>query len=63
MFQGTTITKTNPADFSFTIALTTAKDETSVKSPLKDYNATEGHTKNKNFNTYIVTGQSKFKLK
>ena len=42
MFQGTSITKANPANFSFTVHLTTEKDETIVKSLLTDYDATEG---------------------
>ena len=62
MFQGTTITKANPADFNFTIALTTEKDETIVKSLLTDYDATEGQTRINSFDLYIVTGESTFKL-
>ena len=62
MFQGTNITKANPADFSFTVHLTTEKDETIVKSLLTDYDATEGQTRIKTFDLYIVTGESTFKL-
>ena len=62
MFQGTSITKANPADFSFTIHLTTEKDETIVKSLLTDYDATEGQTRINSFDLYIVTGESTFKL-
>ena len=62
MFQGTSITKANPADFSFTVHLTTEKDETIVKSLLTDYDATEGQTRIKTFDLYIVTGESTFKL-
>ena len=62
MFQGTSITKANPADFSFTVHLTTEKDETIVKSLLTDYDATDGQTRVKSFDLYIVTGESTFKL-
>jgi hypothetical protein len=62
MFQGTSITKANPADFSFTVSLTTEKDETIVKSLLTDYDATEGQTRVNSFDLYIVTGESTFKL-
>jgi len=62
MFQGTSITKANPADFSFTIHLTTEKDETIVKSLLTDYDATEGQTRINSFDLYIVSGESTFKL-
>ena len=62
MFQGTSITKANPADFSFTIHLTKEKDETIVKSLLTDYDTTEGQTRIKTFDLYIVTGESTFKL-
>ena len=62
MFQGTSITKANPADFSFTVHLTTEKDETIVKSLLTDYDATEGQTRIKTFDLFIVTGESTFKL-
>ena len=62
MFQGTSVTKANPADFSFTVHLTTEKDETIVKSLLTDYDATEGQTRVNSFDLYIVTGESTFKL-
>ena len=62
MFQGTSITKANPANFSFTVSLTTEKDETIVKSLLTDYDATEGQTRVNSFDLYIVTGESTFKL-
>ena len=62
MFQGTSITKANPADFSFTVHLTTEKDETIVKSLLTDYDATEGQTRVNSFDLYIVSGESTFKL-
>ena len=60
MFQGTSVTKANPADFSFTIHLTTEKDETIVKSLLTDYDSTGSNVKS--FDLYIVTGESTFKL-
>ena len=62
MFQGTSITKANPADFSFTVSLTTEKDETIVKSLLTDYDATEGQTRINSFDLYIVSSESTFKL-
>ena len=62
MFQGTSITKANPADFSFTVYLTKEKDETIVKSLLTDYDATEGQTRIKTFDLYIVSSESTFKL-
>ena len=60
MFQGTSVTKANPADFSFTVHLTTEKDETIVKSLLTDYDSTGSNIKS--FDLYIVTGESTFKL-
>ena len=62
MFQGTSITKANPADFGFTIHLTKEKDEAIVKTLLTDYDATEGQTRIKTFDLYIVAGESTFKL-
>ena len=62
MFQGTSITKANPADFSFTVSLTKEKDETIVKSLLTDYDATEGQTRVMTFDLYIVSSESTFKL-
>ena len=62
MFQGTSITKANPADFGFTIYLTKEKDEAIVKTLLTDYDATEGQTRIKTFDLYVVTGESTFKL-
>ena len=62
MFQGTSITKANPAEFSFSISLTTEKDETIVKALLTDYDATEGQTRVNTFDLYVVTGESTFKL-
>ena len=62
MFQGTSITKANPAEFSFSVNLTTEKDETIVKALLTDYDATEGQTRVNTFDLFIVTGESTFKL-
>ena len=62
MFQGTSVTKANPADFSFTVHLTTEKDETIVKSLLTDYDSTEGQIRVNSFDLYIVTAESTFKL-
>ena len=60
MFQGTSITKANPADFGFTVSLTTEKDETIVKSLLTDYDSTGSNIKS--FDLYIVSSESTFKL-
>ena len=60
MFQGTSITKANPANFSFTVSLTTEKDETIVKSLLTEYDSTGSNIKT--FDLFIVTGESTFKL-
>ena len=62
MFQGTSITKANPANFSFAVHLTQEKDETIVKSLLTDYDTTNGEQLLKSFDLYIVTGESTFKL-
>ncbi len=62
MFQGTSVTKANPANFSFTIHLTTEKDETIVKSLLTDYDTTDGQTRINSFDLYIVSSESTFKL-
>ena len=62
MFQGTSITKANPANFSFAVHLTQEKDETIVKSLLTDYDTTNGEQLLKSFDLYIVTRESTFKL-
>jgi hypothetical protein len=62
MFQGTSITKANPADFSFAVHLTQEKDESIVKSLLTDYDTSNGEQLLKSFDLYIVTGESTFKL-
>ena len=62
MFQGTSITKANPANFSFAVHLTQEKDESIVKSLLTDYDTSNGEQLLKSFDLYIVTGESTFKL-
>ena len=62
MFLGTSITKANPADFSFTTHLTKEKDETIVKSLLTDIETVGGQTRVKSFDLYIVSSESTFKL-
>jgi len=60
MSQGTSITKANPADFSFAVHLTEEKDESIVLDLLVDYDTNE--TNIKSFDLYIVTVESTFKL-
>jgi len=60
MSQGTSITKANPADFSFAVHLTEEKDESIVLDLLVDYDSTGSNMKS--FDLYIVTGESTFKL-
>lgn len=62
MFSGTTITKANPANFSFTIHLTEEKDESIVLDLLTDYDTSTGEQLLKSFDLYIVTNESTFKL-
>ena len=62
MFQGTSITKANPANFSFAVHLTQEKDETIVKSLLTDYDTSNGEQLLKSFDLYIVNRESTFKL-
>ena len=62
MFQGTSITKANPANFSFAIHLTTEKDENIVLDLLTDYDTTSGEQLLKSFDMYIVSSESTFKL-
>jgi len=62
MFQGTSVTKANPANFSFAIHLTEEKDESIVLDLLTDYDTSTGEQLLKSFDTYIVTGESTFKL-
>ena len=62
MFQGTSVTKANPANFSFAVYLTQEKDESIVKSLLTDYDTSNGEQLLKSFDLYIVTGESTLKL-
>ena len=62
MFEGTTITKANPANFSFGIYLTEEKDETIVKSLLTEYDTSSGEQLIKTFDLYIVSTESAFKI-
>ena len=58
MFEGTSITKANPASFSFEVPLTIEKDESIIIDLLGDL--TDGQLKK--FDIYIVTTNSTFKL-
>ena len=49
MFQGTSVTKANPANFSFAIHLTTEKDENIVLDLLTDYDTSTGEQLLKSF--------------
>jgi len=62
MFSGTSITKANPANFSFSIHLTTEKDESIVLDLLTDYDTSTGEQLLKSFDLYIVSNESTFKL-
>jgi hypothetical protein len=66
MFEGSTITKANPASFSFTVPLTEEKDESIVIDLLRDIvtTAEAGITTQqlKSFDMYVQTGSSTFKL-
>ena len=58
MFEGSTITKANPANFSFEVPLTAEKDESIVITLLSDL--TDAQLKS--FDLYVQTGSSIFKL-
>ena len=62
MFEGATITKANPANFSFGVYLTEEKDETIVKSLLTEYDTSSGEQLIKTFDLYIVSTESAFKI-
>ena len=66
MFEGSTITKANPAQFSFTVPLTVEKDESIVMDLITDLVATSDSDietqQLKSFNMYIQTGSSTFKV-
>jgi len=59
MFEGSTITKANPASFSFAVPLTLEKDESIVIDLLSDLVDSE---QLKSFDMYVQTGSSVFKL-
>ena len=58
----TSITKANPANFSFAIHLTTEKDENIVLDLLTDYDTSSGEQLLKSFDMYAVSNESTFKL-
>jgi hypothetical protein len=66
MFEGSNITKANPASFSFTVPFTLEKDESIVVDLLGDIvtTADAGITTQqlKSFDMYVQTGSSTFKL-
>ena len=66
MFEGSTITKANPASFSFEVPFTLEKDESIVVDLLNDIvtTADSGITTQqlKSFDMYVQTGSSTFKL-
>ena len=62
MFQGTSVTKANPANFSFAIHLTSEKDEQIVLDLLTDYDTSTGEQLLKSSDMYIVSNESTFKL-
>jgi stringent starvation protein B len=66
MFEGSTITKANPASFSFTVPLTVEKDESIVLNLANDLVTTvdSGITTQqlKVFSMYVKTGSSTFKV-
>ena len=62
MFNGTTITKANPANFSFGVYLTEEKDETIVKSLLTEYDTSSGEQLVKTFDLYIAVSYTHLTL-
>jgi len=59
MFEGSTITKANEANFSFDVPLTIEKDESIVMDLISDLVDSE---QLKSFDIYIQTGSSTFKI-
>jgi hypothetical protein len=59
MFEGSSITKANPASFSFDVPLTIEKDESIVIDLASDLDSSQ---QLKSFDFYIQTGSSIFKL-
>jgi len=62
MFRGTSITKANPADFSFSTHLTTEKDEQIILELLTDIVTTSGDQQLKSFDIYVVSTNGTFKI-
>ena len=66
MFEGTSITKANPASFSFDVPLTVEKDESiivTLATELSEDTVSDITTQQlKSFDIYIQTGSSTFKL-
>ena len=66
MFEGSTITKANPASFSFGVPLTGEKDESIIMDLISDIVATSDSDievqQLKSFNMYVQTGASTFKI-
>jgi len=62
MFQGTSITKANPANFSFETHLTLEKDESIVLDLLTDYDTSSGEQLLKSFDMYVVSNTQTLKL-
>jgi len=66
MFEGTTVTKANPAQFSFSVPLTAEKDESIVMDLLSDLVATSDSDietqQLKAFDMYVQTKSSTFKV-
>ena len=62
MFKGTSITKANPANFSFNTHLTQEKDEQIILELLTDLVTTSGDQQLKSFDIYVVTTNDTLKM-
>ena len=62
MFSGTTVTKANPANFSFETHLTLEKDESIVLDLLTDYDTSSGEQLLKSFDIFIVSNTQTLKI-
>ena len=62
MFRGTSITKANPANFSFSTHLTTEKDEQIILELLTDTVTTSGNQQLKSFDMYVVSTNGTLKI-
>ena len=62
MFQGTSVTKANPANFSFETHLTLEQDESIVLDLLTDYDTSSGEQLLKSFDMYIVSNTQTLKI-